>query len=103
MFFYGLQSKKEFEVKSEITKQDNGLTIDVTELEGRKEELLEAFQECSEGRCTCPTQEYEKMEKLEILDAKDIIRLSLKAKKGEEIDASEIEKCLEYTKKRVSE
>lgn len=90
-------------MKSQITKQENGLVIDVTDLEGKKEELHEAFQECSEGRCTCPTQEYEKMEKLEILDGENAIQLSLKAKEGQEIDASEIEKCLEYTKKRVSE
>ncbi len=90
-------------MESKITKNEKGIDIDITDVEGKKEELLEAFQECSEGHCTCPTQEYEKMETLEITDTEDSIQLSIKAKEGDEIDAKEIEKCLEYTKKRVAE
>ena len=41
--------------------------------EGNKEKLLEAFQECSEGRCSCPTQEYEKVEKLDIISTENSI------------------------------
>jgi hypothetical protein len=89
-------------MKSEITRNANGIEIDITDVEGRKDKLLEAFHECSEGRCTCPTQEYEKMETLDITDTGDSIQLSIKAKDGDEIDTKEIEKCLEYTKKRVS-
>jgi hypothetical protein len=87
---------------AKIETTEKGLKIEVTDLEGKKEQLLEAFQECSEGRCTCPTQEYEKVEKLEISDAEDKIQLSITAKDHEEIDVAEIEKCLAYTKKRVS-
>lgn len=90
-------------MESKITKNEKGIDIDITDVEGKKEELLEAFHECSEGRCTCPTQEYEKMETLEITDTEDSIQLSIKAKEGNEIDDKEIEKCLEYTKKRVAE
>ena len=90
-------------MKSEITKNDHGIDIDITDVEGKKDQLLEAFHDCSEGNCTCPTQEYEKMESLDIVDTEDSIELSIKAKEGEEIDTKEIEKCLEYTKKRVSE
>ncbi len=90
-------------MEAEIKKVENGIEIDVTDLEGKKDELLEAFQECSEGRCTCPTQEYQKVEAMEVVDDGDTIQLSIKSKEGEEIDTSEIEKCLEYTKKRVAE
>ncbi len=90
-------------MEAEIKKVENGIEIDVTDLEGKKGELLDAFQECSEGRCTCPTQEYQKVEAMEVVDDGDVIQLSIKSKEGEEIDANEIEKCLEYTKKRVAE
>ena len=90
-------------MKSKITTNKNGIDINITELDGKKEELLEAFQECSEGRCTCPTQEYEKMETLNIVNTEKIIQLSIKSKDNEVIDIKEIEKCLEYTKKQVSE
>ena len=90
-------------MKSKITKNENGIDIDITDVEGKKEKLIEAFQECSEGRCTCPTQEYEKVEKLDIIDTEKSIQLSIKAKEDETINTKEIEKCLEYTKNRVSE
>ena len=89
-------------MKSKITTNKNGIDINITELEGKKDELLEAFQECSEGRCTCPTQEYEKMETLNIVDTEKNIQLSIKSKDNEVIDTKEIEKCLEYTKNKVS-
>ncbi len=90
-------------MEAEIKKTEHGIEIDVTELEGKKDQLLEAFQECSEGRCTCPTNEYQKLAALDVIDSGDAIQLSLTAKPDEQIDTSEIEKCLEYTKQRISE
>ncbi len=90
-------------METQIKSTDHGIEIDVTDLEGKKDLLLEAFEECSEGRCTCPTKEYQKLEALEVTDSGDVIQLSLKAKPDQQIDTAEIEKCLEYTKKRVSE
>ncbi len=90
-------------MEAEVKKIEKGIEIDVTDLEGKRDQLLEAFQECSEGRCTCPTNEYRKLETLEVIDAGDAIQLSLKAKPDEQIDTTEIEKCLEYTRQRVSE
>ena len=90
-------------MEAQVKKNENGIEINITELEGKKEQLLEAYNECSEGRCTCPTQEYQKVESLEVVAGEDAIQLSIKAKPEEQIDTAEIEKCLEYTKKRVSE
>ncbi|MGD8405437.1 MAG: hypothetical protein PVJ21_17400 [Anaerolineales bacterium] len=89
-------------MKSRITSNKNGIDINITELEGKKEELLEAFQECSEGRCTCPTQEYQKVKTMNVIDMEGTIQLSIKSKTNEVIDTNEIEKCLEYTKNKVS-
>ncbi len=90
-------------MEAEIKKIEKGIEIDVTDLEGKRDQLLEAFQECSEGRCTCPTNEYQKLETLEVIDAGAAIQLSLRAKPNEQIDTTEIEKCFEYTKQRISE
>jgi len=90
-------------MEAKIETTENGIKIEVTQVEDKKTQLLEAFQECSEGRCTCPTQEYQKVENLEITDADDAVQLSITAKDGEQIDVAEIEKCLEYTRKRISE
>ncbi len=89
-------------MEASIKKTENGIEIDVTQLEGKKDELLEAFQECSEGRCTCPTEEYRKVDAIQVTDGEDEIQLSIKAKDDQQIDTAEIEKCLDYTKKRVA-
>ena len=89
-------------MKSKITKNKTGIEINITDLNGEKEKLLEAFQECSEGRCTCPTQEYEKVETLNITGTDKLIQLSIKSKENTIINTNEIKKCLEYTKDKVS-
>ncbi len=89
-------------MEAKIKTTEKGIEIDVKDLEGRKDQLLEAFQECSEGRCTCPTEEYKKVEAMEIKGGDDNIQLSITAKDDEKIDTAEIEKCLDYTKKRVA-
>ena len=90
-------------MEAKITTTDHGIQIDVTDLDDKKEQLLEAFQECSEGRCTCPTQEYQKVAALDVIDSDGLIQLAITSKPDQQIDTAEIEKCLEYTKKRVSE
>ncbi len=89
-------------MEAQIKKTENGIQIDVTDLEGKREQLLEAFNECSEGRCTCPTNEYQKVQKLDVIGSQDAIQLSITTKPDQQIDTAEIEKCLEYTKKQVS-
>lgn len=88
-------------MKYKVETSENEINIEVTETKGKQEKLLEAFQECQEGRCTCPTQEYSKLDSLEIESDKNSIRLKLKSKPEEKFDESEISKCLEYTRGKV--
>ena len=89
-------------MEASIKTTANGIQIDVTDLEGKKMQLLEAFEECTEGRCSCPTQEYQKVAALEVIDSGDAIELCIAAKSGQQIDTAEIEKCLDHTRKRVA-
>ncbi|MCB1859424.1 MAG: hypothetical protein KDI63_14190 [Gammaproteobacteria bacterium] len=90
-------------MKSKIISHEKGIEIEIEDIEDQRTELLEAFDECREGRCSCPTQEYKKVESLEIENSKGKIQLSIRSKTHEEIDPKEIEKCLEYTRGRISE
>jgi hypothetical protein len=36
--------------------------------DGNGEEVLGAFQQCQEGRCACPTTQYEKLQTLDMED-----------------------------------
>lgn len=84
-------------MKHRIDERPHGLEIEINDVQGHKEKLLKAFQECREGRCSCPTEEYKKLEALEIEEGAEAIRLRLRAKRGKKVDQAEISRCLEYT------
>ena len=88
-------------MKYRVKSTENEVEIEVTETRGKQQKLLQAFQECQEGRCTCPTQEYSKLDSLEIASDEDTITLKLKSKPDVKFDESEIDKCLEYTREKV--
>ena len=64
--------------------------------------MLESLQECAEGQCECPTPQYGKLDSIEILPDADSVSIELKAKKGETIKQSDIERCLEYTARQAA-
>lgn len=90
-------------MKHKINETESGLDISINVKEEKKKELLEAFQECQEGRCSCPTEEYKNLESLEIKHSNDNIELHLKSKEGSKLNKTEINKCLEYTENRVNQ
>jgi hypothetical protein len=88
-------------MKTKIVDKKDGIEIQVAEAASHTVELMAAFKECQEGRCSCPTQEYEKVESLSVKQSQAGITLRVKSKKGKKIDVGEIEKCLEHTKNRI--
>ena len=88
-------------MKSDIKSDSDGLTIEISEIQGSNAQLLAAFKKCQEGRCSCPTNEYEKLESLTIEQTEDKINLRLKVKKSQDFDSAEIEKCLKRTVSKI--
>ncbi len=88
-------------MKYKVDEKTGGIDITVADVGNDKQKLLEAFRECQEGRCSCPTAEYQKLQSLEVEQSGDGIDLRLKSKPGETIDKGEIEKCLGYTAERL--
>lgn len=87
-----------------IDQGDDGLAIRVTETGTAGSQLVAAFQECQEGRCDCPTDEYEKVSTLTVeRDGNDAITVRLVAKSGERFDESEIDACLQHTVAKTQE
>jgi len=83
-------------VKRTIKPNAHGLTVEVSEIEGKEEHLLTEFQACQEGLCSCPSDEYDKLESLEVDHSAGKIHLRLSAKSGHTLDKAEIEKCLDH-------
>ena len=63
-----------------------GVSIEITEVGSQQKELLESFRECQAGRCSCPTDEYEKLASMQIEQAPSRIDLRLEPKPGETFD-----------------
>ncbi|MGH2984483.1 MAG: hypothetical protein ACRDK5_09565 [Solirubrobacterales bacterium] len=80
-----------------IDEDETAVSIELTELAGRQDELLEAFRECQEGRCSCPTEEYRKVASMDVHADKDRIAIRLSSKPGQRLDSSEIDACLDHT------
>ena len=80
-----------------IDSDDQGVTITLQDVAGRQEGLTQAFQECQAGQCTCPTDEYEKLDRMQLTATDDEITLQLRAKSGEQFDTGEISACIDYT------
>jgi hypothetical protein len=89
--------------KIENTKRGTEINISNVETPAEQKQLMDAFQECQNGTCSCPTNEYQKLEKMEIQEGNGLIVLNLMPKSGQELDQSEIARCLEYTKSKVEE
>jgi hypothetical protein len=87
--------------KYKLNASKQGIDIHIEEIEGQEAELLEAFKACQRGECSCPTEEYKKLESMAVDNQEGGIQIQLTAKADEALDVSEIERCLDYTTSQV--
>ncbi len=59
-----------------------------------KKALLDTIQGCADGSCACSTDEYQKVETIQILSGVDSIQLNIEVKSGEVINPNCISECL---------
>ena len=84
-------------IEFKVVASGDALRIGITGLGDRKPEVLNALQECAQGRCTCPTSQYEKLQSVDVTAGAEDIQVALVPKAGETIDREAIDRCLEYT------
>ncbi len=80
-------------MKIESNQVDTELVVlleDVTDSMAVKD----AIAECADGRCACSTEEYEKVQSLQITQIGSTIQLNIEVKPGEVIDPNCISDCL---------
>lgn len=88
--------------KYRIDEKESTVSIEVAEVGGHQDQLVQAFGECQAGQCSCPTNEYEKLASMEVEQGEDLIRIRLEPKPGEKFNTSEIAACLDYTTAKVT-
>lgn len=88
-------------MKYEISTTKNDFIINIEIPDKHKEKLLKEFSNCQQGKCSCPTEEYKKLESLTVETFEQKISLTLKPKADQNFDINEINKCLNYTSNKV--
>lgn len=86
-----------------VQEKESTVSIEVADVAGHQDQLLEAFEKCQSGQCSCPTDEYQKLAAMNVEQAGDVIRLRLECKPGEKFDTSQIAACLDFTTAQLSE
>lgn len=84
-------------VNYKIENQNENLNIYITDIKKGKEKILEKFNQCKEGNCSCPTDQYAKIKDLDILNQDEKISIKLKPKVNENFNKKEIEECVNFT------
>jgi hypothetical protein len=80
-----------------IREDGTAFSIELTDIQGKQKQLLQAFGECQLGKCSCPADQYEKVAAMEVKPRTDEIATSLKPIAGERFYTGEIATCLDCT------
>ena len=81
----------------QIREKGTAISIELTDVEGQQEQLIEAFGECQTGKCSCPTDQYEKVAGMQLESDEHQITIELEPVDGERFDTDQIAACLDYT------
>ncbi len=80
-----------------VLSQTNGVELQIAATATETGSILQALQACQTGRCTCPTQAYDKVASIHIEASNEGIQLSVRTKEGEQLDPAEVERCLAHS------
>ena len=80
-----------------ITGRGEDVEIRLRETGDRTPRLLASLQECREGRCGCPTDQYDRLADMTIEADAGEVTIRLRPRDGESLDANQLQDCLDYT------
>ncbi len=88
-------------MKYKIESAESKLNIFIKSKAEEREALLSNFELCQKGQCNCPTDEYKKLQSLNISSLDDELILNLESKPNQVFDINEIKKCLDFTSSKL--
>ncbi len=80
-------------MKISAKQRDSQLVVELKDV-SNKDEVVQVLQSCAEGACSCSSDEYAKVETMQILSGPSSIQLDISVKAGEIIDVNCISECL---------
>jgi hypothetical protein len=90
-------------MRYDITEQDRDVEIHLHDAAGRTSELLGSMQDCQQGRCGCPTDQYDRLAGMDVEATDDEVTVRLQPKTGERFDTDELRACLDYTIEHIAQ
>ena len=87
----------EFDIKT----TDHGLRVKAKMRPEQAKRMLDELAKCANGTCSCKTAEYEKLDSMQMSQTESGLTLDLKAKPGQDLDASCVAECLDHTAAQV--
>jgi hypothetical protein len=88
-------------MKYRITKQDNGLSVQIDDVSGREPALLQQIRQCRQSAWACPSGECLNIGSIEERVEDGRIYLTLTPRLGAQLNSSGIEECLGYMLRQV--
>ena len=87
-------------MKGEAKKIDDGLEVEFRGITNVKESLKNGIELCMQGKCECKTEAYQHIEGIDMKEEEDSIVVKLK---GKNVPKDEVEKCIRYYEKKLTE
>lgn len=81
----------------QLERKPELLKISIQTEGSNQSQILSAFEDCQKGRCSCPTEEYKKLESMAVDVKENRIVLELKPRVNTFFDMNEIKKCLDFS------
>ncbi|HLY24001.1 MAG TPA: hypothetical protein VKT83_16160 [bacterium] len=88
-------------MKYSVEGDGSNIKITVKAVGTKQADLMNGLNECAEGRCSCPTPQYAKVQTMQVAPSADQVIVTLTAKPGETIDQADISTCLDHTTRKV--
>ena len=94
---------REAEMRYNMTQDGEAVEIHVQDAGERAPQVLASLQECQEGRCGCPTDQYDRLGSIEVGGGDGELTVHLTPRTGEHLDPDELRACMDYTMESASD
>lgn len=89
-------------MRYDISEQSGEVHIAI-ETEGHTSEVLSSIRACQQGDCSCPTDQYDRLERIDVAAGEDTVQVRLRPREGERLDTDELRTCLDWTSRTSRE
>jgi hypothetical protein len=84
-------------MRYDITERSDEVEIRVREIGDGTPQVHALLQDCQQGRCRCPTDQYDRLAGIDVEIGDDEVGLKLHPRAGQQLDVNALQACLHYT------